>query len=267
MTAQSPSVARDAAPITGGPFLGFGNALRKELTEWGRGKSVFVVALVAVALALFTTVIPFVVDATGIATNGPPLSRDPTVNVLQGWQNGQAFALIAILASMALLTAERDRGTLAWSLANPVSRASILAAKFVAALVVIGFASVVVPLAVSVAVATLAYGGLPDLGTVALLAALYLTVPAFYIALTIAIGTVIRSTAGVAGVALAVLFLPAIAAGLLPIVNEVSPTSIGAWAMAVASGGSASALTLAAWAASMIVFAIGAKLIFDREEF
>ena len=39
-------------------------------------------------------------------------------------------------------------------------------------------------------VATVVYGGLPDLATIGLFGALYLTVPAFYIALTVALGTV-----------------------------------------------------------------------------
>ena len=39
-----------------------------------------------------------------------------------------------------------------------------------------------------------------------------------------------------AGAAFAVLFVPQILGGMLPIVGELSPTSIGAWALAVAKG-------------------------------
>jgi hypothetical protein len=52
----------------------------------------------------------------------------------------------------------------------------------------------------------------------------------------------------------------------VPIFGELSPTSIGAWAMAVAKGQPASSLTFAGWLVSMIVIVVGAKLVFDRQE-
>jgi hypothetical protein len=91
-------------------------------------------------------------------------------------------------------------------------------------------------------------------------------VPAFYVALTIAFGTAFKSTVGVAGAAFAAFFTPQIVGGLLPIVGELSPTSIGNWALAVAKGQPASTLTLAGWAISMVVLIVGSKLVFDRQE-
>ena len=91
--------------------------------------------------------------------------------------------------------------------------------------------------------------------------------PAFYIALTVGLGTAIKSTAGVAGAAFAVMFVPQILGGLLPIVGELSPTSIGVWALATAKGEPASALTLIGWLVSMTVIVVGAKVVFDRQEF
>jgi ABC-2 type transport system permease protein len=268
MTVQSVTLERSLVPAArGGMFLGFGTVLRKELTEWMRGRAAVIVALVSLASAIFTTLIPFVVQASGQANQGPALSMDPTANVLLGWKGGQTVAVIAILATMALLSAERDRGTLAWNLTNPVSPASVLAAKFFAAVLVVGAAAVIIPLAVSVAVATIAYGAVPNLGTVALFGALFLTLPVFYVGLTAALGTFVKATAGVAGIAFLVMFVPAIFGGLLPIVTEVSPTSIGTWALATATGAPASNLTLAGWLVSMGVILIGAKLVFDRQEF
>jgi ABC-2 type transport system permease protein len=269
MTASSVAIT---APIKraerGGMFLGFRTVLRKELTEWKRGRAALIIGAVSIASAIFTTVIPFIVRASGeAAQGGPALTMDPTANVLLGWRGGQTVAVIAVLATMGLLSQERDRGTLAWNLSNPVSPTSIIASKFIAALLVIGVAGVLVPLAVSVAVATVAYGALPDLSTVGLFSLLFLALPTFYVALTIGLGTFVKSTAGVAGLAFAVMFVPSIFGGLLPIVNEVSPTSIGSWAMAAATGAGASNLTLAGWAVAMIVLVVGAKLVFDRQEF
>jgi len=126
---------------------------------------------------------------------------------------------------------------------------------------------VIVPLAISAVVATVAYGAVPDLGRVAVFAGLFLTVPIFYIGLNVTLGSFVKSTAGVAGIALLVMFLPSAVGGLFPIVNEASPTSIGTWAWLTATGTTASMLTLAGWAISMVVLAVGAKLIFERQEF
>ena len=126
---------------------------------------------------------------------------DPTDNVLLGWA-GMTMAVVALLASMSLLSGERDRGTLAWSLTLPVSPTSVLAAKWLAAILALTVVTILAPLGVSVAVATVAYGSLPDLGTVGLFAAVYIAVPAFYVSLTLALSTVVKGTAGIAGIGL-----------------------------------------------------------------
>ena len=95
---------------------------------------------------------------------------------------------------------------------------------------------------------------------------MYVMLPAFFVALTIGFGTTIRSTAGVAGAAFTVMFIPQILGGLVPIINDVSPTSIGNWALAVAKGQPASPLTLVGWLVSMVVIVVASKIAFDRQE-
>ena len=119
----------------------------------------------------------------------------------------------------------------------------MLFAKFGAAFLAIGILSVFIPIACSVAIATVAYGGVPDMNTVGTFAVLYLTVPAFWVALTIALGTFIKSASGIAGIGFAVILSPTLFAGFVPLVNELSPTSTAAWAIATATGAPASAYT------------------------
>lgn len=267
MNAQSTALDPTVSPqAPAGAFLGFGTVLGKEATEWLRGRRAIVVGAVSVLATAVSTVVPFIVRASGEAAAGPPLSMDPTDNVLLGW-GGQLVQVVALLSTISLIAGERDRGTLAWNLANPVSRVSIVAAKFVAAFGALAAVSVLVPLLVSVAIATVAYGNVPDLGTVALFGSAYLTVPAFWVALTVALGTFIKSSAGIAGIAFAVLLIPQMIGGLLPILVEVSPTSIGIWAMAVATGSAAPVLPVAGWLVAMAALAVTAKLAFDRQEF
>jgi ABC-2 type transport system permease protein len=252
-------VDRDARPL-----LGFTTFFRKEIQDWVRGRRGLVVALVSVAIGLLTVSIPLITMATGESPE-PALSLDPTANVLFGW-SGQTAGLVLVLATMGLLSIERDQGTLAWSLTKPVSRTSILLAKWSAAFLALSLVTVVLPLVVQGAVATVAYGAVPDLGIVGSFALLYLSVPALYVTLTIALGAVVSSTAGVAGIAFLLMFLPMAVAGFVPAVNEYLPTNIQAWALATAQGDAAPWTVPAAWAASIVVLVVIAKLGFDRHE-
>ena len=264
MTTRSVALEPTTGRARGGMFLGFGTVFRKEIADWIRGRRALVVGLITLGGAGLSTVISFI---AGEAPPGaPPLSMDPTTNVLLGW-GGLTFELVVLLATISLVSAERDRGTLAWNLSQPVSRTSVLAAKWSAALVVYAIVGVFVPLAASSAVASVVYGSVPNLAVIGLFAGLYLLVPAFYIALTVALGTAVRSTPGIAGIGLAVMLLPSVFGGLLPIAREMSPTSIGGWALAAATGQPAPVLSLVGWLTAMAVLAIAAKVVFDRQEF
>jgi ABC-type transport system involved in multi-copper enzyme maturation permease subunit len=266
MTAQSPAVVAAAAPgARRRPLMGFRTFAGKELREWTRGPGALIILGISVAAALFLTVIPFIAEATHEASEAGLLSHDPTANVLLGWTGGMV-PLIAVLATMALLSAERDRGTLAWSLTNPVSPTSIITAKYVVATLVLMTTAIIVPMLLSSGLSTVVYGGPPDFRIVGTFGVLFLAVPTFYVALTVAVGTAVKSTVGVAAVAFAVMFVPQILGGLLPVITELSPTSIGTWAMSVAKGQPASILTPLGWLVSMAVLVVGAKLVFDRQE-
>ena len=136
-------------------------------------------------------------------------------------------------------------------------------------MLVISLAAVLVPLAVSVVVATVVVRQpsrtSPTVGTFG--RAVPRPLPAFYIALTVGLGTAIKSTAGVAGVAFAVMFVPQVLGGLLPIVGELSPTSIGVWAMADRKGRAGVGPDPGRLARLDGVIVVGAKLVFDRQEF
>jgi ABC-2 type transport system permease protein len=254
------------AATTGGMFLGFRTTFRKELSEWLHGPRVFVIAGLSVAIAIFTTMLTRIEQATVEAGAILDVTTDPTANALLGW-SGQVVGIMAIIAVMSSISVERDRGTLAWTMTNPVSPTSILAAKFTASMVVFSLAAVVLPMIVAVGVATVAYGALPDLGVLTAFSLLFLAVPAFFLALTIGLGAVIRSTAGIAAVALAVLFVPQMLGGLVPHLTELSPTSVGQWAQAVVRGDPAPLSIPISWLVSMVVIVVGAKLVFDRQEF
>jgi len=83
----------------------------------------------------------------------------------------------------------------------------------------------------------------------------------------VALGAWIRSTGGVAAVALAVLFIPQMLGGMVPHLTELSPTSFGQWAQAVVMGDPAPLSVPISWLVSMTILVVGAKLVFERQEF
>lgn len=267
MTAQSVAIGQQSTQRRGGMLLGFGTVLRKEFSEWIRGPKAVIVGSVAIVSSIFMTLIPFIAEKTGEAEAAGMMSMDPTANVLLAYTDRLTMAFIVVVSTMALVSTERDRGTLGWTLTNPVSPTAVIAAKFVAAFSVLAIVAVALPLALSIGLATVVYGGPPNFAIVGPFAALFLALPLFYVALTVGFGTAIKSTAGVAGATFAVMFIPQILGGLIPIINDASPTSIGAWAMAMAKGEAASPLTPIAWVIAMVAILVGSKLAFDRQEF
>ena len=248
-------------------LLGFATFFQKELLEWLRNRRALIVGGAAITFAVIGALLPIIAAASGTATEpgAPALERDPTTNVLLAW-SGTTVPIVVILSTMMLMTTERERGTLAWSLTKPLSRSSVLLAKWLAATLAYGFVGVVVPLVMQSVAVTLAYGSPPSLGTVASFAGLYLTVPAFYVALTVAFGTLIHSTAGVAGLAFLVALVPGVVASFVPAVAHLSPTGVGEWTLAVVTGRSAPIGVPIAWAASLVVIAAIAMLVFERQD-
>src|SRR5262245_53153949 len=165
MTARTDALTTRRSRQGDARLLGFGTVFRKEIQDWLRGRRALVVGTSAVVVGSFTVLIPFIVKAFDRMGTAPDFSMDPTVNVLRGWGAGTVTfqAFLVVLATIALMTVERDRGTLDWTVANPVARRSVLLAKWVAAILVIGVASVFIPLAVQIAIAAVVYGGLADL--------------------------------------------------------------------------------------------------------
>jgi hypothetical protein len=109
---------------------------------------------------------------------------------------------------------------------------------------------------------------MPDIGTVATVTALHLTVPVVYIGITITAGTVLSSQAGIAGVAMFVLLIPSLFGSFLPpAVMEALPMNIGAWATAFVTGAPVPWTTPVAWAVTVIALAIVAVIAFRRGEF
>jgi ABC-type transport system involved in multi-copper enzyme maturation permease subunit len=244
-------------------LLGLRPVVAKEIHEWfanHRAPMLFVVTTLMMVLSTLSA--RFATASVPAAQLPPGLSLDPTVNVLVKWDQWVFF--FAIVFSTSLLIVERDRGTLAWSLSKPLSRRALLVGKWVGAMAVYVPFGIVLPIAVCTVVATVAYGT-PDVARIALAAVLLTAVPAFFIALTLSLATVLPSQSAVGGAAVLTAIVPGLVGTVAPGIAMALPPSIGSWATTVALGGPAPATTVVGWAigfaavAAAGLFAIGRR--------
>jgi ABC-2 type transport system permease protein len=240
-------------PTTSRPSLlmGVRPIINKELHEWMRSRRALILLLVSVAMMVLNTLSARFGEAS-LSSAGVPgpsgLSLDPTTNVLVKWPQWVFF--FAIVFSANLLVVERDRGTLAWTLSKPISRSALLIGKWAAAMVMFTVFGIVSPMVASVVAAIAAYGW-PDIGSVVLATVLLAATPAFLIALTLALATVLPSQPAVAGVAVGVVIGPMILGSWLPGITGLAPSSMASWAVAVAMGQPVTVITPLAWVVGM----------------
>ena len=268
MTAQSIPSGAIAAPRPADRRLaGLGALLRKDVTEWMRGRRGWVVAVVTIAFMTLTAANSWIVSQ--LAATVPPdasealavVGMDPLQNLLAA-VGAQVFVLATILTVGSLVVAERQAGTLAWVASKAVSRQSIWLSKWISATGMIALTAVVTPLALTVALVVALYGPV-DPVVVAALAVGMIAIVTFYAAVGILAGTVLTSQVGVVGVGFGVFALLPIVGALLPAeAAAILPTSMLPWAAGLASGMPAPWITPVAFAITVAaIVTIGLRRI------
>jgi ABC-type transport system involved in multi-copper enzyme maturation permease subunit len=245
-------------------MTGFGRFLSKEAREWVRTRRFPIMALAATGLALSGVMISRVHQLTGDTST--PINLDPSYNLtMVGWDS--LVPLLAAFGTMSLITAERERGTLAWSLSMPLSRPAVLLAKLLAGVCFLAIAAVVIPEIVSVAVIRFVYDGFPHgqqlfwepLGGLAM--------GAFVVALNLSVSTFVRSQAAVVGTTLCTVLTVTGLAGLLSAdLARFLPTGIYEYVTAYGRGDPTHPETLVAWALGTALLVVVAIVQFRRRE-
>ena len=232
-----------------GSLPGFGGLFRKELTEWGRARRtwvVFIISALFMTLGALNTWLQTVLPEE--ARDSEPVVAEPLMILAQS-VGAQISAVVAIFAVMGIIVAERESGTLAWTASKPVSRSAIWLSKWVASTSVLWIAAGLIPLAATIALIVVLYGGLPIAPILVMAVGIGLSTLLF-ITVALAVSTVVTSQAAVAGIALGVMFLPQLL-GLL-ISPEFLPTSILQWSLMIAAGESVGFVTLGSYVVTVV---------------
>ena len=254
-----------------GKLLGLRNLVRKDTLDWRHGNRTWIVAAATTAVVILgaanTAINRWVLSSfPAEAGDGPAkvLSVAPLDNLLTGV--GTQFGVIAVIfATMSLLIAERESGTLAWTISKPVSRTSVLLSKWLTATVVLWVAAFVIPIALTSGLVTLLYGA-PDPAVVIALAVAFVMVPAIFVGITLVASTYVSNQAAVGAIGLVLFILPSIVGGIVPGATPFFPTSIFGWAVEVSTGGPITIVTPVAWAIGMaILFVLGRRRLADMD--
>jgi ABC-type transport system involved in multi-copper enzyme maturation permease subunit len=259
MTA-SISTTRPTTAVTTSSFglmPGFGALARRELAEWRRARRSWIVFLVSGVFLTFGALNSWLITQlpADITEGGEVPNLDPIMNFL-GPITTHVFVIAAIFAVIALIAAERESGTLAWTASKPVSRSAIWLSKFATATGVMWVVAGLLPLAASVAVVNVLYGPVP-VTTIAAVAVGMGMVIAIYVAVALTASTLVTSQAAVAGITFAVISVAPMLAQFLPDPTFM-PTSILDWSVRLGVGEPVSIVPVIGWAAT-----IGAMVAFS----
>jgi ABC-type transport system involved in multi-copper enzyme maturation permease subunit len=252
MTASISNARPDAGAVAAARVLpGIRALLRKELTEWRRARRTWVILAASALFLLLGSVNSWLVrQFPADASDSKPLPSVEPLSNLAGPISTHVFVVIAIFAVMALMSVERESGTLAWTASKPVSRRAIWLSKFLSATGVLWVIAGVVPLATSVALVAVLYGMVPPAAVLGIVLGMGMVI-ALFVAIALAASTLVMSQAAVAGITFTVMAVAPMLAQALPD-PTVMPTAILVWAIKLGAGESVNQLSLIGWAVTMV---------------
>jgi ABC-2 type transport system permease protein len=243
---------------------GLGNLIRKELRQWW-GTRLWWLQLVTWVVILNG------ITAGVLADAGAPAAR--LEEAVQTFLLVGAFAIGvgAVLTAQGAVVAEKELGTAAWVMSKPASRPAFVLAKLGALGAGFLVTAILVPSVVFVAEVGL---GLPvplDIGRFGLGVAVVALAVLYYLALTLALGTVFTGRGPVAGIGMGFLLVGMFGKGMLPpAVVLATPWTLGDVASSAALGDSLTfnPLVPVAATATWTVVLVGVAIWrFGREEF
>jgi ABC-2 type transport system permease protein len=260
-----------AAGLAG--LAGFGVFLRKELREAARSNRLLVVAAVFVVLGIISPLTakytPELLKAIGTGQPGVTITfPTPTVAdaIAQYLKNVAGTGIfVAILLPMGMVAREKERGTAAFVLTKPISRAAFLGAKLVALLALLGvgvlLAAVVTYIYTAILFEPISFGGFLGCSALVLLSLIV------YGLLTFLGSTLVRSQLAAVGIGLAAWVLISLV-GIIPRAAQFTPAGLLEPASALALGTAPDHLLLSVLAniAICVALALVAWLAFRRQE-
>jgi len=244
---------------------GLGNLVRKELGQWWGTRMWWIQLLVWMVILNGVTTVIMLDSEVDVAAR---LDEAIQTFLLVG---ATAIGIGVVLTVQGAIVGEKELGTAAGVVSKPVSRASFVLAKLVAYTVGFFVTALLVPAVIFAIEAAVLVSVPVSYGSFAVGLGVLALAVFFYIALTLAMGTLFESRGPVAGIGIALLLVGLFLNGMLPQpVVLVMPWLLGDIASAVALGSTLPSnwpVPIIATAVMSVVFVALAVRSFGREEF
>lgn len=212
---------------------GFANLAGKELSQWWRTRLWWIQVLIWVVLLNGVTTIVMLTEP-GLAA-GDLLDDVTTTFVAMG---ATAIGIGVIVTVQGAIVGEKELGTAAWVMSKPVSRASFVLAKLVGHGTGFLVTALVVPTVVFAVETGVLLSRTPAPGPLAAGESIVALTVLFYLALTLALGTMFDGRGPVAGIGIGLLLAGVFFKGMLPpAIVYATPWLLGDIAGAIAVGG------------------------------
>ncbi|HEX6256030.1 MAG TPA: ABC transporter permease subunit [Euzebyales bacterium] len=269
MSTITPATGRSGAlvPVTPtGRLGGYANLVGKELSQWWRTRLWWSQVLVWVILLNGVTTVVMLTEP-GVPRGD--LLREVTSTFLA--MGAIAIGIGVVLTVQGAIVGEKELGTAAWVISKPVSRASFIVAKLVGHGVGFLVTALVVPAVVFTVEASSLLSRTPTLGSFTAGLSVVALVVLFYLALTLALGTMFAGRGPVAGIGIGVLLAGVFFKGMLPpAIVYATPWLLGDIAGAIATSGPLDPnwyVPVVVTGFAAIVLVLVALWRFQREEF
>jgi ABC-2 type transport system permease protein len=247
---------------------GFGNMLRKELAAWWKTRKWWVQSLV-----WFAILNGMVVLLLWIIPAADPGDAPPAEEVFAVFMNMFVISAIGAMVLMqGAIVGEKNSGTAAWVMSNPVSRSAFILSKLAANAV--GVLVIIVLLQGAIAYGQFALHGefIPRIGSFAAALGLQVLSLMFYLTLALMLGTFFSSRGPVIGISIATMLAQDLMASLLakplPWLPGILPARLTEMSVPVANGQPLASIDPLLTAIGLsILFVAVAVWRFQREEF
>ena len=195
-----------------GPLAGFRNMLKIEGSRWLSPRTLITQSLVWLFAINFIGGMPLIVAP--IVDGSEIVTLDMASEIFIGIFS-MVIAIGAIIVMQSSLVGEKQSGTAAWLLSNPITRTSFVLSKLLANTLGLLFVAIILQGAIGYGIVSYALGSMLPVGAYLASMGLQTLHMLFYITLTLALGAFFDSRGPIMGIGIMVVMIQDLLAGFL----------------------------------------------------
>ena len=175
-----------------GPLAGFKTMLKIEGSRWLSPKTILTQSIAWIFATQFAVIMVLIIIPATDASAAMSVSLDMAIPIFIGILS-QVVAIGAVIVMQSVLVGEKQSGTAAWILTNPITRVSYILSKLVANTLGIMFMTIILQGAIGYGILSYALGYMLPIRAFLVSMGLQTLHMLFYITLSLALGSFFNS--------------------------------------------------------------------------